>query len=205
MTTVLVLGGARSGKSRYAEHLLAAQPAVRYVAPGPLPDPAVDPEWAARVRAHQRSRPAGWETVETGDVPGVLRRTDVPVLVDCLGTWVARLLDDARSWDDRAGAERLLAEQSRALVSALASARSHVVLVSNETGLGVVPASPSGRLFRDGLGRVNAAVADVCERVALVVAGRVWELGDQPRIAQTPRLAPTTWLGPTTPTAGPGA
>ena len=190
MTTVLVRGGARSGKSRYAEHLLAAEPAVRYVAPGPVPDAAADPEWAARVREHQRSRPPGWETVETGEVPDAVRHAEVPVLVDCLGTWVTRLLDDAAAWEDRARAERLLAEASRDLVAALRAARSHVVLVSNETGLGVVPATPSGRLFRDGLGRVNVAVADACERVALVVAGRVCELGDQPRIAQTPGLSP---------------
>lgn len=191
MTTVLVLGGARSGKSRYAEHLLAAEPAVRYVAPGPVPDPAADPEWAARVRAHQRSRPPGWETVETGEVPEAVRQAQGPVLVDCLGTWVTRLLDDADAWEDRARAERLVTEASGELVAALRAACSHVVLVSNETGLGVVPATPSGRLFRDGLGRVNTAVADACERVALVVAGRVWEIGEQPRIAQTDRLAPS--------------
>ncbi|MEP7160837.1 MAG: bifunctional adenosylcobinamide kinase/adenosylcobinamide-phosphate guanylyltransferase [Dermatophilaceae bacterium] len=188
MTTVFVLGGARSGKSRYAEHLLGAELFVHYVAPGREPDDILDPEWADRVAAHRRGRPASWKTWETGDVPGVLRSADGAVLVDCLGTWVTRLIDDAAAWDDRSGAHAEVERATENLVAALRDTTQHAVLVSNETGCGIVPASPSGRLFRDCLGRVNARVADSCDRVVLVVAGRVLDLTDRPLIARSPQL-----------------
>ena len=95
----LVLGGVRSGKSRHAELLLADAPTCTYVAPGPVLD---DADWAARVAAHRARRPAGWRTAETADLAAALRaHPDDPALVDCLGTWVTRLLDDAGAWDDR--------------------------------------------------------------------------------------------------------
>ncbi len=188
MTTVFVLGGARSGKSRYAEHLLAKEPSVHYVATGHEPDDTLDPEWAERVAAHRRGRPPSWTTWETSDVPGALRAADRAVLVDCLSMWVTRLIDDAAAWNDR---DRAHAEVERAtddLVAALRDVTQHAVLVSNETGYGIVPDSPSGRLFRDCLGRVNARVADSSDRVVLVVAGRVLELTDRPLIARSPQL-----------------
>ena len=81
---VLVTGGVRSGKSSHAERLLADEAAVTYVTPGYPADPQADPEWAARVAAHQASRPASWTTLETVDVAHALRVTRGPVLVDCL-------------------------------------------------------------------------------------------------------------------------
>ena len=179
----LVLGGVRSGKSLLAERLLADRPA-RYVAPGPVPDPAnpADAEWAERVAAHQARRGSSWTTVETGDVAGVLRTPGAPVLVDCLGTWLTRVVDDADAWEDRARAHSVLAHARDDLVAALEESPGDVVLVSNEVGLGVVPASASGRLFRDELGRTNVAVATLADEVLLVVAGRVLDLSPALRI-----------------------
>ncbi|MBK8435469.1 MAG: bifunctional adenosylcobinamide kinase/adenosylcobinamide-phosphate guanylyltransferase [Austwickia sp.] len=182
MTSVLVLGGARSGKSRYAEALLAQESAVRYVATGPVPTPT-DEEWAARVAEHRRRRPPHWHTVETADVAGVL--TDPvgqgPLLVDCLGTWLTRLIDEANAWEDPARAQEVQERAGSALVAALQNTDVEVVFVSNEVGSGVVPATASGRLFRDLLGRLNAQVAAACDRAVLIVAGRVIELPAPPR------------------------
>lgn len=189
MTTVLVLGGARSGKSAYAERLLAGREAVTYVAPGPVPGHG-DSEWAARVRAHRTRRPAAWTTLETADVPGALADAGpgAALLVDCLGTWLTRLVDDARAWDDAGRARAEIGAGIRRLVASVEQTRADVVLVSNEVGSGVVPATASGRVFRDGLGRANAAVADVADHAALVVAGRVLDLTGAPRLDDAPRF-----------------
>lgn len=186
MTSVLVLGGVRSGKSRYAERLVAASTDVTYVAPGPVPDPALDPDWARRVADHRARRPAHWRTVETADVPAAILAAPGAVLVDCLGTWLTRLLDDAGGWTDAAAAEAAVARAIDALCAAVAASSQPVVLVSNEVGLGVVPEHRSGRLFRDHLGRLNAAVAGVCDVVQLVVAGRVLDLSDAPTVEEAP-------------------
>lgn len=172
----LVLGGVRSGKSRYAEALLDPMAPVTYVAPGPVVD---DADWAARVAAHRERRPAAWATVESADVAAAVRAGG-PVLVDCLGTWTTRLLDDADAWEDRERAHEVVARGTSALVDALHEAERPVVLVTNEVGLGVVPPYRSGRIFRDELGHVNAAVAAVADRVELVVAGRVLDLSACP-------------------------
>jgi adenosylcobinamide kinase / adenosylcobinamide-phosphate guanylyltransferase len=156
----LVLGGARSGKSVEAERTLAAEPCVTYVATArPVTD---DPEWEARVAAHRGRRPPGWVTVETRDVAQVLRDADGPVLVDCLSLWLADALergDHGRRVDE--------------LLAAWRQTRARVVAVSNEVGSGVVPATASGREFRDELGRLNARVAAESDEVRLLVAGRV--------------------------------
>jgi adenosylcobinamide kinase/adenosylcobinamide-phosphate guanylyltransferase len=172
---VLVTGGVRSGKSRHAESLLSGLPTVSYVAPGPRLDEDSDPDWAARIAAHRARRPASWTTVETRDL-GAALRLDGPVLVDCLGTWLTAVLDsrelwDASSSDATSAVDGLLDE----VVGALAS-RDQVVLVTNEVGLGVIPAHRSGRLFRDLLGLVNQRIATACDEVHLVVAGRVLRL-----------------------------
>ncbi len=172
---VLVTGGARCGKSAYAERLLGAEP-VRYVAPGPVPDPEADPEWATRVATHRARRPDSWTTVETTDVAAAVRDSDGPVLVDCLGTWLTALLDDA-GWDaSRDVLEATVAPAVEALVTALGEAVGPVVLVTNEVGLGLVPDHRAGRVFRDLLGTVNQRVATACDDVVLVVAGRALHL-----------------------------
>ncbi|NHC44918.1 bifunctional adenosylcobinamide kinase/adenosylcobinamide-phosphate guanylyltransferase [Motilibacter aurantiacus] len=167
----LVLGGARSGKSAVAEGLLAAEPEVTYVATAPgRPD---DPEWDARVQLHRQRRPAHWRTLETRDLVPLLAAEGPPLLVDCLALWLTTVLDECRAWDDPRAALPAVRERQEALVAAWRGTRRRAVAVSNEVGSGVVPATPSGRLFRDELGRLNAAIAAQSEQALLVVAGRV--------------------------------
>ena len=174
----LILGGARSGKSRHAQQLLDHEAEVLYVAPGPVPD-AADEDWAARVVAHQRSRPATWTTMETRDVASALDGAEVPVLVDCLATWLAATMTEVGAWDSADGAtdwqDRLDVEVDR-LLEAWRSVTVPAVAVSNEVGSGVVPGTRSGVLFRDALGRLNQRLADATDDVRLVVAGRVQRL-----------------------------
>jgi adenosyl cobinamide kinase/adenosyl cobinamide phosphate guanylyltransferase len=158
----LVLGGSRSGKSAVAERLAAALPApLTYVATAVI-DPA-DADFTARVEAHRRRRPSSWSLVEAGSrlVPEV---RDLPgsILIDALGTWVAATDDFAI---DVGG-----------LCDALSARTGDAVVVSDEVGLGVHPASELGRQFRDVLGEVNQAVAAVADRVLLVIAGRALPL-----------------------------
>ena len=193
---VLVLGGARSGKSVTAERMLAARARVDYVACGPSAD-GTDPSWAERVRVHQERRPAHWTTLETLDVAGVLAdprpaRRAVPVLVDCLSTWLAGVMDDCGLWaeatgpdgaagatgpdnatgaDGATGPDKEVAARVDTLLDAWRSTRRQVVAVSNEVGSGVVPATVSGGRFRDELGTLNARIAAESEQVWLCVAG----------------------------------
>lgn len=175
-TRTLITGGVRSGKSRVAEDLLAGQPAVTYLAPGPVPDRAADPEWADRIDAHRARRPPHWRTVETADVATGIAASGA-VLVDCLGTWVTAVVDGLGTWD-----EPLARWQHRfdahldELLSAWQAADGPLVAVTNEVGWSVVPEHRSGRTFRDLLGTVNQRVAAVSDDVLLVVAGRVLRL-----------------------------
>jgi adenosyl cobinamide kinase/adenosyl cobinamide phosphate guanylyltransferase len=132
-----------------------------------------DDEWEARIAVHRARRPACWTTVEEPDVPGLLRAagpTDPPLLVDDLATWLTVVLDDAAAWELPA-VPAVVADRVAAMVDAVAGCRGHVVVVSAEVGLGVVPATRSGRVFRDELGVLNAALAAVCDEVVLLVAG----------------------------------
>jgi adenosylcobinamide kinase/adenosylcobinamide-phosphate guanylyltransferase len=170
---VLVLGGARSGKSERAELRLAGEPDVTYVATGS--DGAGDPDWAARVAAHRARRPAWWRTAETCDLAGVLARARGAVLIDGIGTWLAAAMDECGAWDgDGAG---LLAARVAELVAAWRQTRGYVVAVSDEAGMGVVPATSAGRLFRDELGRLNQALAAESEETELILAGQIVPLG----------------------------
>lgn len=182
MTTTLVLGGVRSGKSRHAEALMGQGP-VTYIAPG-RPANDSDPEWAARVREHQAGRPASWTTLETRDLASAIGGATQAVLVDCLGVWLARVLDECDGWTDPEVGAQVLARAGEELLAAWRAAPTEVVLVSNEVGLGVVPATPSGRLFRDELGRLNAALSAAADRVHLVVAGRVLDLSAAPVVGE---------------------
>lgn len=178
MSKVLVTGGVRSGKSRYAEWLLSAAEAVTYLTPGYPADPDADPEWAARVRAHQDRRPPHWTTVETVDLAGALSVAGTPVLIDCLGTWLTRSIDAWDAWERpfsqwRPRFDGALTE----LTAAWSAHQGTVIAVTNEVGWGLISEHPSGRLFTDLLGRVNQAVAEVSDDVVLMVAGRPLRLG----------------------------
>lgn len=165
----LVLGGIRSGKSRWAEDAIAAalpagQP-VCYLAPGPTG--GADAAWADRVAEHRSRRPGHWSTVETGDIAGQLRASpDLPTLVDDLGTWLTGTLD-RHGWDGGS-----VAAPVDEVLAAVGDFHSTLVLVSPEVGLAVVPATASGRRFADELGSLNQRVAQLCDRVVLVVAGQ---------------------------------
>lgn len=162
----LVLGGARSGKSVVAERRAAALAgdagAVAYVATAIARG---DADLAARIRAHRDRRPASWSTVEAGaDLVGALASVDdhAVVLIDSLGTWV--------------GAQPELAVDIDELLATLRARTGSSVLVSDEVGLGVHPSTEAGLRFRDTLGALNLAVAEVADDVLLVVAGRVLSL-----------------------------
>lgn len=183
VSVTLVLGGVRSGKSRYAEEILSYRLDVTYVAAGARPaDAESDPEWAGRVRTHQQSRPVSWRTIESVDLVGLLHQPGGPLLIDCLGTWLASLVDRAESWDDLDAAADLVHREVAALIESLQATSRRVVIVSNEVGASLVPLTASGRFFQDELGRLNTAVADVADQVALVVAGRVLDLTEAPRV-----------------------
>ena len=158
----LVLGGARSGKSRHAEKLAAGlPPPVTYIATAVVDD--MDGDQVARIAAHRARRDPAWTTVEAGaGLALALRTVAASVLVDSLGAWVAAHDDFAIDVDE--------------LCKALSSRDGDTVVVSEEVGLGVHPSSELGRRFRDVLGDVNAAVADVADDVLLVIAGRVLPL-----------------------------
>jgi adenosyl cobinamide kinase/adenosyl cobinamide phosphate guanylyltransferase len=155
----LLLGGARSGKSELAEQLLADEPTVTVVVTGT----ATDPDMAARIAAHRAKRPAHWSTVEAGPaLAAAVRGVEGPALVDSLGTWVSAFAELDPPIDE--------------LVAALGSRPGRTVLVSDEVGLGVHPETEVGRRFRDVLGELNRAVAEVADDVLLVVAGRTLRL-----------------------------
>jgi adenosylcobinamide kinase / adenosylcobinamide-phosphate guanylyltransferase len=167
VTRVLVLGGSRSGKSAFAESLLEGREDVTYLATSAGSED--DAEWAARVAAHRARRPAGWSTVETTAPSDLLRGG--AVLVDSVTTWVAALMDETGVWVGEPGADERLTARCDALVNAWAMSPAHVVAVSDEVGLGVVPETRSGRLFRDVLGEVNQRLAGTADEVWFVVAG----------------------------------
>lgn len=182
----LVLGGARSGKSAWAESLLggrggdAATPTVHYVAtarPWPGAD-GFDADFAARIAVHRSRRPAHWRTVDDGDAADTLRDLAAaspapPVLVDDVGTWLTHQLDDAGLWDAPRDSVAGRCDRLVGAVSAWPCGRGagQLVVVTPEVGMSVIPEHRSGRLFRDELGALNARLAEVCDRVVLVVAG----------------------------------
>ena len=174
MTCELILGGARSGKSREAERRAADSGlAVTVIATAE----ALDAEMAARIRRHQDDRPAGWRTVEAPvALADALRAEAAPercVIVDCLTLWLSNLLADAHTLPAGASAEDLplFRRERDALLAVLPTLPGRILFVANEVGLGLVPETPLGRLFRDEAGRLNQAVAALCPRVVFVAAG----------------------------------
>lgn len=182
---LLVLGGARSGKSTHAESVARGwSSTVTYVATGG--DRADDAEWTKRVAEHRARRPAQWATVETLDLISVLASatTGTVVLVDCMTLWLTGQLDALDAWaraDETAGIQSQVMARVTDLVEAIQTCRADVILVSNEVGLGVVPATASGRLFRDAMGRVNAALAAACDDTTFIIAGRAIALTEMRR------------------------
>lgn len=166
----LVLGGIRSGKSRWAEaattESLPPGQQVSYLATGSIAH--ADADWAQRIAQHRHRRPAHWCTAETDDIAGQLRRSpDTPTLIDDLGTWTTAVLDRHHGWNGGS-----VAEQVDDLLSAVGDFRAPLMMVSPEVGLTIVPATAAGRRFADELGMLNQRLAALCDRVVLVVAGQ---------------------------------
>jgi adenosylcobinamide kinase / adenosylcobinamide-phosphate guanylyltransferase len=159
--STLVLGGARSGKSRFAERLIeTAAPAGIYCATA---EPR-DDEMRERIAAHRARRGAFWRTIETPlDLTAALTQVSAasPLLIDCLTLWLSNLLLAGRPLD----------QEFATLRAALRDAAGPVVLVANEVGLGLVPETPLGRRFRDAAGRLNQEVAAIADRVVFLAAG----------------------------------
>jgi adenosylcobinamide kinase/adenosylcobinamide-phosphate guanylyltransferase len=167
----LVLGGTRSGKSEVAERLAArAEQDVTYIATGIT---GGDDDFDGRVARHRARRPPTWSTLECGtDAVNALAAATGTVVLDSLGSWVA--------------AHRDFVVDTDAFVAAVTGHEGDIVIVSDEVGLGVHPATEVGRRFRDVLGEVNRSIADIADEVLLVVAGRVLPLDPLPLETEEP-------------------
>jgi adenosylcobinamide kinase / adenosylcobinamide-phosphate guanylyltransferase len=167
--TTLVLGGARSGKSVYAESLTGDGPAL-YIASGQ----AFDAEMESRIRMHVERRGPRWTAIEEPlDIAAILgrhMRADRPILVDCLTLWISNLMFADKNVD----------HETEKLAEVLGKPAGPVILVSNEVGMGLVPETKLGRDFRDHQGRVNQRMAQICRRVVFVAAGLPLILKDIP-------------------------
>ncbi len=175
MSVTLILGGARSGKSRFAESL--AHGHKHYIATAQ----AGDEEMRERIADHRARRGNGWTTHEERyHLAGILRPLNIAgnfVIVDCLTIWLSNLMLEERDWQTAADL----------LCSALEDQRADVAIVSNEVGLGIVPIMPLGRDFRDAQGLLNQQVAAVADNVVFVAAGLPMLLkGELPRQAARP-------------------
>lgn len=159
---VLVLGGARSGKSRMAQKLAeSSSPSRIFIATAQ----AYDGEMQERIAQHRSERDASWETHEApldlADAICVSAKTERVVLVDCLTLWLSNIMMEQRD----------PVQETDVLVAALKQVEGPVILVSNEVGHGIVPSTPLGRSFRDEQGRLNQRIAQACDAVVFVAAG----------------------------------
>lgn len=175
MTSTLVLGGARSGKSAYAERIaIESGREVIYIATAS----AGDGEMGQRIAHHRERRPAHWLTVEEplllADAIERHSKQDNVILVDCLTLWLTNLMfSDGRDYPDTGPADLppLWHAQREALLELLPRASGDIVLVTNEVGMGIVPMGAVSRLFTDEAGRLNQAVAAACGRAVFIAAG----------------------------------
>jgi len=176
----LILGGARSGKSTYAETLARQHGGiVAYIATAQ----ALDSEMAERIRSHQATRPSSWLTLEIPLSIANTLKNSRPVanlyLLDCLTLLVNNLLmelDSPESEPDENTAAKVISEEILTLKEFILNDLSDWVVVSNEVGLGLVPPYPLGRIYRDWLGWANQQLAATADRVILMVAGLPWDL-----------------------------
>ncbi|HAA75830.1 TPA: bifunctional adenosylcobinamide kinase/adenosylcobinamide-phosphate guanylyltransferase [Candidatus Latescibacteria bacterium] len=172
----LVTGGARSGKSRHAQDLAESVEGPRtYIATCP----ALDVEMRSRIERHRNDREdRGWTTIEEEtDLIGVLNRTEGTVLIDCLTLWISNLMYHAEQ-TEASVSEDGIAQKAGLLCEAARARSGATILVTNEVGLGVVPAHASGRLFRDLAGRCNQVVAASASQVVMLVSGIPMTLKD---------------------------
>ena len=174
---ILITGGARSGKSAFAERLALSGERVLFVATAE----ALDDEMARRISAHQSGRPAEWDTLEEPrNLADAIRETishDAPrydtVVVDCLTMWVSNLL---LFYEGKADAEGKIICAATDMLEVCDASSARWIVVTNEVGLGIVPSSSLARAYRDALGRVNSLVASRADKVYLMAAGLALEL-----------------------------
>jgi adenosylcobinamide kinase / adenosylcobinamide-phosphate guanylyltransferase len=167
----LILGGARSGKSRYAEQLVESYDRGLYLATAQAVSD--DREMAERIALHKKRRGDFWQTIEEPlDIANIITgeaNAERPILVDCLTLWLSNLMFGERDLD----------AETVALTEALAQTKGPVVLVSNEVGLGIVPDNALARRFRDCAGRLNQVVAGSADRVVFMAAGLTMIMKDE--------------------------
>ncbi len=166
---ILITGASRSGKSEFAEVLTAKTgKSVVYLATAQVE--TTDQEWQARIIKHQQRRPSNWQTLAIStELPAFIAKASIYqcLLIDSLGTWVANFLDlDETQWQQKC--DRLLAS--------LQITQAEIIIVGEETGWGVVPAYPVGRLFRDRLGNLSRQIANLADTTYLVAGGHVLNL-----------------------------
>lgn len=176
---ILVIGGARSGKSTFAEQLAMAMGGeVTYVATAGIHDE----EMSLRVRRHRERRPEDWKTIEeTHHLTGIMRSSPVGslILVDCLTLWITNLLLDGTLPKPKATSEekeKYILDELKDMLEVARNKRHTVIMVGNEVGFGLVPDNQLGRLFRDITGKVNQYIAGVADKVFLLIAGIPLEL-----------------------------
>ena len=174
---ILITGGARSGKSSFAERLAKQGDRVLFVATAE----ALDDDMTRRIAAHRSSRPADWDTLEEPrDLADAIRDTMSlddngydTVVVDCLTMWVSNLL---LSYEGKADVESKITGAAGGLLEVCDASPARWIVVTNEVGLGIVPSSSLGRAYRDALGRVNSLMASRADKVYLMAAGLALEL-----------------------------
>lgn len=171
MRTTLILGGARSGKSRYAEELASnVCGAVLFVATA---EPG-DEEMQKRIEAHRRNRPMFWQTLEATENVGSQITENIgaaqTVIIDCITLLVSNVLLKHENEPDEV-VEKAVTDETDGLIECTGSSEANFIIVSNEVGLGLVPADPLSRRYRDLLGRVNQALAQHADEVVMLVAG----------------------------------
>ena len=171
---ILVTGGARSGKSGYAESLAAALGEVTYIATA-IP---FDAEMQERIRLHRGHRPSNWKTIEAyRDLGSVLADLSGAVLLDCMTIMVSNLMMDSETdWDnpntqDAQMAEAVVNTQINDLLAGVNAMNGTLIIVTNELGMGLVPVYPFGRIFRDIAGRVNQRLARMADEAWFMVSG----------------------------------
>lgn len=171
----LILGGARGGKSTYAQNLAKERSQhVTYIATAQ----ALDEEMQARIAVHQRERPGEWRTIEASkNIASHLTTEtlqDGVILLDCLTMLVSNLLLEASESEeapDEAGAIAVVEAEVASLMAAIQTSKAEWIIVSNEVGMGLVPPYPLGRLYRDLLGKTNQQIARIADEIYLLVAG----------------------------------
>lgn len=178
MSVHLILGGARSGKSRYAEKLASAlELPVTYIATAQV----YDTEFQQRIDHHKATRPAYWATVEQpfdlGNTLLAHDQADTCIIVDCLTLWLAQCIcPDCAPSDDHENTTQRWTYEREQFLAALPTLKAHIFLVSNEVGMGIVPLGEINRQFQDEQGRLNQAVASIAQQVSFVAAGLPMQL-----------------------------